>query len=116
MIVSPPFFSSTPLLQAQLVDLRSELTEVKSERTVLEREVHDQLLQLHALQLQLHAKQCQADDSGTIKDKLVCNKKEIHPSTPAEWDATYYRMCLLLFSYVQLKTLPCKEKMFDTFY
>lgn len=76
---SSALFSSTPLLQAQLVDLRSELTEVKSERAVLEREVHDQLLQLHALQLQLHAKQCQADDSGTIKDRLVCNERKIFP-------------------------------------
>lgn len=32
-----------------------------------------------------------------------------------EWDAMYYRMCLLLFSYIQLKTLLYKEKMFDTF-
>lgn len=53
------------------MDQRSELTEVKAERDVLEREVHDQLLQLHSLQLQLYAKQGQAEDSDTIKDKLV---------------------------------------------
>lgn len=64
-------YSSTPPLQAQLVDLRSELTEAKAERAAIEREVHDQLLQLHALQLQLHAKQGQAEDSDSIKDRLV---------------------------------------------
>lgn len=73
------FYSSTPLLQAQLVDLRSELTEAKAERAVVEREVHDQLLQLHALQLQLHAKQGQAEDSDTIKDRLVGWEERICP-------------------------------------
>ncbi|KAG7239165.1 hypothetical protein INR49_029916, partial [Caranx melampygus] len=58
-------------LEAQLVDLRSELTEAKAERAAVERELHDQLLQLHALQLQLHAKQGQAEDSDTIKGRLV---------------------------------------------
>lgn len=53
------------------MDLRSELTEAKAERAVVERDVHDQLLQLHALQLQLHAKQGQAEDSDSIKGKLV---------------------------------------------
>lgn len=53
------------------MDQRSELTEVKAERAVMEREVHDQLLQLHSLQLQLYAKQGQAEDSDTIKDRLV---------------------------------------------
>lgn len=68
------FFGVSVLLflpQAQLVDLRSELTEAKAERAVVEREVHDQLLQLHALQLQLHAKQGQAEESDSIKDRLV---------------------------------------------
>lgn len=60
-----------PSGQAQLVDQRSELTEVKAEREVMEQEVHDQLLQLHSLQLQLYAKQGQAEDSDTIKDRLV---------------------------------------------
>lgn len=63
-------------LQAQLVDLRSEVTEAKAERAVVEREVHDQLLQLHALQLQLHAKQGQAEDSDSIKDRLVGRREE----------------------------------------
>lgn len=53
------------------MDQRSELTEVKAEREVMEQEVHDQLLQLHSLQLQLYAKQGQAEDSDTIKDRLV---------------------------------------------
>lgn len=77
----PPFMpfrhhSSTPPLQAQLVDLRSELTEAKAERAAIEREVHDQLLQLHALQLQLHAKQGQAEDSDSIKDRLVSRRRK----------------------------------------
>lgn len=80
-ICSPP--------QAQLLDQRSELTEVKAEREVLEREVHDQLLQLHSLQLQLYAKQGQAEDSDTIKDRLVCRTRE-HTGTdsgerPTRW-------------------------------
>uniref|UniRef100_A0A8D3BXN9 Golgi-associated PDZ and coiled-coil motif-containing protein n=1 Tax=Scophthalmus maximus TaxID=52904 RepID=A0A8D3BXN9_SCOMX len=62
-------------LEAQLVDLRSELTEAKAERVVVEREVHDQLLQLHTLQLQLHAKRGQAEDSDTIKVRLVEGEK-----------------------------------------
>uniref|UniRef100_A0A3Q3WPN5 PDZ domain-containing protein n=1 Tax=Mola mola TaxID=94237 RepID=A0A3Q3WPN5_MOLML len=82
-------------LEAQLVDLRSELTEVKSERAVLEREVHDQLLQLHALQLQLHAKQCQADDSGTIKDRLEqelkASKKEKMAEERLEAEVRLYK-------------------------
>ncbi|TWW68210.1 Golgi-associated PDZ and coiled-coil motif-containing protein CFTR-associated ligand [Takifugu flavidus] len=64
-------------LEAQLVDQRSELTEVKAEREVMEREVHDQLLQLHSLQLQLYAKQGQAEDSDTIKDRLVGGMSQI---------------------------------------
>lgn len=59
------------------MDLRSELTDAQSERVVFEREVHDQLLQLHALQLQLHAKQGQAEDSDSIKDRLV-SKRSCH--------------------------------------
>lgn len=53
------------------MDLRSELTEAKAARVVAEREVHDLLLQLHALQLQFHVKQGQAEESDSIKDKLV---------------------------------------------
>lgn len=68
--------------QAQLVDQRSEITEVKAEREVLEREVHDQLLQLHSLQLQLYAKQGQAEDSDSIKDRLVCWTSENAPIKP----------------------------------
>lgn len=73
------FPSIPPSPQAQLVDQRSELTEVKAEREVMEREVHDQLLQLHSLQLQLYAKQGQAEDSDTIKDRLVCRTRENVP-------------------------------------
>lgn len=76
-------------LEAQLVDLRSELTEAKSERAVVEKEAHDLLLQLHALQLQLSSKQGQAEDSDTIKDRLVqeleTSKKE--KLTEAKLDA-----------------------------
>uniref|UniRef100_A0A3Q0RUK0 Golgi-associated PDZ and coiled-coil motif containing n=1 Tax=Amphilophus citrinellus TaxID=61819 RepID=A0A3Q0RUK0_AMPCI len=67
-------------LEAQLVDLRSELTEAKAARAVAEREVHDLLLQLHALQLQLHVKQGQAEESDSIKDKLVGNEQELEAS------------------------------------
>lgn len=80
-LVHPP--SSISLLQAQLVDLRSELTEAKAERAAVERELHDQLLQLHALQLQLHAKQGQAEDSDTIKDRLVGGGQETGRTHPA---------------------------------
>lgn len=73
------FPSIPPSPQAQLVDQRSELTEVKAEREVMEREVHDQLLQLHSLQLQLYAKQGQAEESDTIKDRLVCRTRENVP-------------------------------------
>lgn len=61
------------------MDLRSELTEAKAERAAIEREVHDQLLQLHALQLQLHAKQGQAEDSDSIKDRLVSRRRKSFP-------------------------------------
>ena len=60
------------------MDLRSELTEAKGERAVVEREVHDQLLQLHALQLQLHTKKGQAEDSDTIKDRLVGGRRRCY--------------------------------------
>lgn len=46
----------------------------------MEREVHDQLLQLHSLQLQLCAKQGQAEDSDTIKDRLVGGMSQISPN------------------------------------
>lgn len=62
------------------MDQRSELTEVKAERQVMEREVHDQLLQLHSLQLQLYAKQGQAEDSESIKDRLVGGMSQISPN------------------------------------
>lgn len=62
------------------MDQRSELTEVKAEREVMEREVHDQLLQLHSLQLQLYAKQGQAEDSDTIKDRLVGGTSQTSPN------------------------------------
>lgn len=61
------------------MDLRSELTEAKAERVVVEREVHDQLLQLHTLQLQLHAKRGQAEDSDTIKVRLVGGRGDAVP-------------------------------------
>lgn len=76
MSVPPP-----TRLQAQLVDIRSELTDAKAERAALEKEVHDQLLQLHALQLQLHAKQGQAEDSDTIKGRLVGDRRRGCPHT-----------------------------------
>lgn len=79
--------------QAQLVDQRSELTEVKAEREVLEREVHDQLLHLHSLQLQLYAKQGQAEDSDTIKDRLVCRTREAVPGTPHSSAGTLMLLC-----------------------
>ncbi|XP_026173972.1 Golgi-associated PDZ and coiled-coil motif-containing protein isoform X2 [Mastacembelus armatus] len=82
-------------LEAQLVDLRSELTEAKGERAVVERELHDQLLQLHALQLQLHAKQGQAEDSGTIKERLEqeleASKKEKLAVTKLEAEVRLYK-------------------------
>lgn len=66
------------------MDLRSELTDAKAERAVIEKEVHDQLLQLHALQLQLHAKQGQAEDSDSIKDRLVGRRRR-YCSQPSDY-------------------------------
>ena len=78
------------------MDLRSELTETKAERAVIEREVHDQLLQLHALQLQLHAKQGQAEDSDTIKDRLVgaTGRSWLQPSEQVN---RFFQLCVLAF-------------------